>query len=478
MKKTLLLLLYCSMWWAASPQTVPAAHPQAPADSLTERLFIDQPLLDLPYLRHAAASAGNVAALHLNPSMGVATTLSIDFYTAAHWGLLQIPYSPKPEHRQRYARLAIYGFDLLSSWLPLGYAWLHEEYHRSVMTLRGIASFNEVYLFPVGKNTISVSRIADQDLIRLCNQFPADFARLMAAGHEGQTIHTQQLQRNQFFYHQQLHNELLYLNNAINNTAYLALCAFGWADKTTAQMNQRETDIASRDFTGMDMMAWAHKLFNPDLPYEARGTHPSGIGINRYITYDQLSPQARNYLKRQTALDLLNSVSPMMIGISHISLGAKNGRRFIGNFSLRHFLTSFGDDNCAELLLQVLSEHCSYPLNGYLTLHNYNNYSHHYIGLELGACDLPLFGGRLLAGVCCQMWRQPQNLDFFTNAGEWGGSASLRLRANLRRHPEEGESLCSPYIAAGWKSQGWVAGTVFQEQTFYAEAGLRWKLGI
>lgn len=440
------------------------------------RLYLDLPLLEMPYQQQAMVTTGGWMPSYMNPGMGFSTTLSNDLYLVAHWGLQQIPYSSDARRSRTYTRWAIYGFDLVSTWLPLGYAWLHEEYHRSVMTWRGVNSFNEVLLFKVGSTVISVSRETDEEMAMLCDTYHPDFLRLMAAGHEGQTQQNVRMQRNDFFYHQRLDNELILLNNALNNTAYLATCAFGLGDEDVEAMNAVETDVASRDFTGMDMMAWAYGLFHPDERYADRGTHPTGVGINRYIVTDQLGEEAVAYLRRQTALDLLNCVSPLMVGFSHINLGLHGNRQYYGNFALRHYLTPFGDDNCAELLLQAVGANGNWPLNVYTVLHNYNNYHHHFGGLEAGVVDAPLWGGRLLAGVTGQLWWQPEGMSFFTDASAMGGSAALRLTLNTARCPSAGPGRCNPYIEAGYKSAGWQAGIVTLEQDYTLMAGILWSL--
>lgn len=440
------------------------------------RLYLDMPLMEMPYQRQAVATTGGWLPSYMNPGMGFSTTLSNDLYLAAHWGLQQVRYNDNPYRQRYFARLAIYGFDLVSTWLPLGYAWLHEEYHRSVMTWRGVNSFNEVLLFKVGSTVISVSRETDEDMARLCDYHHPDFVRLMAAGHEGQTQQNVRMQRNDFFYRQRLNNELILLNNALNNTAYLATCAFGLGDEEVKAMNAVEADVASRDFTGMDMMAWAYGLFTPGERYADRGTHPSGVGVDRYITTEKLPAEAVAYLRRQTALDLLNCVSPLMVGWSSLDLGQHGGRQYYGNFALRHYLTPFGDDNCAEGLLQVVGPDTVWPLNAYVVLHNYNNYRHHFGGLEAGLMDAPLLGGRLLAGVTGQLWWQPEGMDFFTDAAAVGGSVALRLTLNTARHPSQGPGRCNPYIEAGYKSAGWQAGIVSLENDYTLMAGILWVL--
>lgn len=441
--------------------------------STLRNVYIDIPLAEWPYQTEAIQTTGGFLPSYMNPGMAFSLTLSNSLYTAAHWGLQQIHYSDDPARQRYFQRLAVYGFDLVSTWMPLGYAWLHEEYHRAVMTHRGVNSFNEVLLFKVGSTVISVSHETDEDMARLCDEYHNDFIRLMAAGHEGQTLQSQRLQRDDFFYHQGLDNELLLLNNAINNTAYLATCAWGWGEKDIARMNAAENTITSRDFTGLDMMAWVHGLFNPDEPYAARGQHPSGVGIDRYITLEDLSPEAVGYLKRQTFIDLLNWLSPTLIGIARFDLGSLRGRHAYGNFAFRHYLTSFGDDNSLELLFQMTRPESAYPLNAYLVLHNYNNHRHHFAGVEAGIVDQPLLCHKLLLSANLHGWWQPA--AFADAHGKPGGSITLRITANLH-NDNSAYALCLPYLEMGYKTRGWMAGNVDLDATPYLNAGLRWRI--
>ena len=435
-------------------------------------LYLDMPLAELPYQQAAIGTTGGFIPSYMNPGMGFSLALSCDFYTAAHWGLSNISYSQNPRKQQQWSRLAIYGFDLVTSWMPFSNSWLHEEYHRAVMTLRGVNSFNEVLLCRIGSTTISVSHETDEEMAMLCDQYHPDFIRLMSAGLEGQTLQNMRLQRDEFFYHHNLNHEVILLTNALNNTAYLAMCGWGWGDEDTRVMNANEPTIAERDFTGMDLMAWAHALFNPETPYAMRGIHPSGLGIDRYITTDDLSQEAIRYLRRQTLVDLINCISPLMIGIARFDLGQRWGGQLYGNFALRHYLTTFGDDNSVELLFQLLRP-AKHPLNGYLVLHNYNNYRHPFAGLEAGIVDLPVWDGRLLLSPNLHGWLQPEG--FLTSKAQPGGSATLRMAANLRES-DKLYSLCIPYVEVGYKTQGWMAGNVYLDATPYLNAGLRWRL--
>ena len=70
------------------------------------RLYLDLPLLEMPYQQQAMSTTGGWMPSYMNPGMGFSTTLSNDLYLVAHWGLQQIPYSSDARRRRTYTRWA------------------------------------------------------------------------------------------------------------------------------------------------------------------------------------------------------------------------------------------------------------------------------------------------------------------------------------------------------------------------------------
>jgi hypothetical protein len=70
----------------------------------------------------------------------------------------------------------------LAFYVPPGEAWLHEEWHRAVLSHCGIASYNDTYKFRLFGGVVNVSHVRDEDLERLKREHPAEFVRLAAAG--------------------------------------------------------------------------------------------------------------------------------------------------------------------------------------------------------------------------------------------------------------------------------------------------------
>src|SRR5215213_6910672 len=159
-------------------------------------LRVDIALVDAPY---------NVANGLRGPSMAQSVAIGETFYEVAHpaiqraWG----------KHK-KLAGLSLIVFDLFGSLLPGGDAWVHEEFHRSVMGNRDINSFDDVYKMNLFTSTIAVSRVADDDLVRLKGTYPAEQVRLGAAGIEGENILVNRLEKNRFFSDSRANNVALY----------------------------------------------------------------------------------------------------------------------------------------------------------------------------------------------------------------------------------------------------------------------------
>ena len=434
----------------------------APSDSLG-KIYLDMPLLTLPSQIDAYNTTGGFFPSYMNPGMENSLAYSTDFYTATHYGLMQACRQMKGNFWPRFMqRMTISLFDVLSMQMPLANSWIHEEYHRGVMTQYGVNSFNEVLLFKLGSSTIAVSHEQDEEMAMLCDKHHPDFVRLMSAGHEAVNDLSRNLELNEFFYHQTLDNEVLYWMNSFQNILYLLTCASGEGDKGMHERNDTEVNIENRDFTGMDMNAWIDALWFPEKPYADRGPHPSGNGINRYIMTADLPRECVDYLYRQAGLDIFNFVSPMLFGFSRFRLANTEHGAYYGNFAFRHYLTAFGDDISLDIYL------ITPKFNIYTTLHNYNNYEHSFGGLEVGLIDYPLLDNRLLVGGTLMGWIQPKDMLFFTPTGSFGGLAKARASYHYR--------FMDPYIELGCKSAGWVAGNANLDSGFFIKAGLRWRI--
>jgi hypothetical protein len=229
-------------------------------------------------------------------------------------------------------------------------------------------------------------------------------------------------------------------------------------DVETKNMNAIEKTIAERDFTGYDMTAWVYDLFRPDEPYAARGPHPSGTGINRYRTTEDITGDELKYLKGQFYWHFVNYLSPMLLLIKSIPLGDSG---FTGNFAMRHLLASFGTDFSAHVFLQYE------PFNMVFTYHNYLNYRNYFPAIEAELVDYPLGLGkigmflspRIIIGM------QPENQNFKTGKPEFLGLFGLRADFMLSKH-------FLPYVDFTAKTDGWVAGNE------YLDGNVSFRVGI
>ncbi|MEM7368366.1 MAG: hypothetical protein AAF587_07160 [Bacteroidota bacterium] len=430
----------------------------------TIALYLDFPLVDIPYQSHAARTTGNALSGYANPSMQQSLHMSNSFYASAHYGIKKL-INTKSEFLQiLFTNSIAAGFVVFSTYLPFGNGWLHEEYHRAVLTRRQINSFNDMNTFPFGAITVSVRKVKDEDLIRLSDHHTADFIRSMAAGIEGEYHQTQTLQKHNFFYNQELPHIPLYWLSAMTNILYVNQSGRGvFFDELIEETTAKEgTDISQRDFTGPDFTAWVDALFHPQKAYEERGIHPSGIGINRYIKPSELSDDARTYLQKQGNLQWLNILSPHLFGFPKIKLPIKGEKDYYGSFAVRHVLTSFGNDISLDVFLQSPSS------NLMLTIHNYNNLNHSFWGLEGAIIDKSFWGGRLLFSGRTIIWAQPEEHSFMTSKGRLGGLLGLRAAYQC--------GTLFPYTEIEAKSAGWVMGNESLERNISLNVGLSMRI--
>ncbi|MFN4081383.1 MAG: hypothetical protein ACK4NS_10825, partial [Saprospiraceae bacterium] len=359
---------------------------------------------------------------------------------------------------------AVLGFDFISLNVPLGTGWLHEEYHRAVLTRREMNSFNDINTFPIGKSIVYVRKVKDEDLIKLSDQYTPDFIRLQSAGIEAQYQQVQQLQKNNFFYNQSLPNIPLYWLITLNSALYvLNSSSPDEFDATLEEANKLEaTDISKRDFTGPDFTAWVNSLYFPDRPYADRGPHPSGLGINRYIKPSALSDEEIQYLRKQGVLQFLNLLSPHLFGIAKIKVKSSPKGDHYGNFAVRHLLTSFGSDLSFDVFYQT-------PRNNlFFSLHNYRNLNAAFFGLEGALIDKPLFDRSLLFSGKAMVWSQPKDQSFASKEGAFGGLLSVRGAYPFGRW--------APFVEVEGKTKGWVMGNVFLDENISLRGGLALRI--
>jgi hypothetical protein len=430
-------------------------------------LVLELPLIDLPYQIDAAktvndgqVTVGSFFKGYANPSMHQSLSITTNLYTGLHYGIgkLFVDDSKKAREQWTFGKNMLYissliAADYISVYAPGFDGWLHEEYHRSVMTRYHVNSFNMMNTFPIGSDLVSVNKIKDDDLVRFKSQSPSDFIRMHVAGIEGEYLMIDKLQRNNFYYNQNLTHEFLYIMSALNSIAYVGTCVDPeLSDVETDKMNQLEHNIADRDFTGLDFLGWTYDLFHPNEPYTERGNHPLGNGIDRYIKTTDLNDDELKYLKKQGNLQWLNLLSPMMIGFRSIPLSPKG---LYGNFAVRHLLTSFGSD--ISLTAYLMNPHYKW-LFAYHSAKNYNR-AFPSVEAQLTDYEAALGNHRFYMSPRLIIGAQPQNQIFKTNHGEFLGLAECKVELRAKSHIQ-------PYIELSAKTDGWIAGNEFLDSMF------------
>ena len=130
----------------------------------TTGLYLEVPLFDIPYQIYATKTTGNFFTSYVNPSMKQSLAMSNNLYGSAHWGINKLTKTKSEFTDILFRNLAAAGFDLFTFYTPLGIGWLHEEYHRAVMTRRKINSFNDMNTFPFGQSLVYVRKVTDENL--------------------------------------------------------------------------------------------------------------------------------------------------------------------------------------------------------------------------------------------------------------------------------------------------------------------------
>ncbi|HEY0977671.1 MAG TPA: hypothetical protein VGE21_09385 [Flavobacteriales bacterium] len=448
--------------------------------TIVPRLLLDLPLIDAPYAWHAATmsankrlgttdgtnaapGAGDLLRGYENPSMQQALTVTKGLH-ATNYYLTNTLWNRAiaPTTRKRYllnrlvanVQAGVVDYVLAYNLMVFGPAWMHEEFHRSGTTLRGIPTFNETYYrFGGGIPSASVSHVADADMVRFKQEAPNELVRSFAAGIEAQYALLRNMQQDDLF--QRTHYPNVAMNILITKQAVGYVRQFRAADydRSIDTMNHYGNDMAERDYVGWDFTAWVYDLHRPEEGYAERGVHPNGNGIDRAIKRSRLTAEEDAYLVRMGDLQYLNFLSPNMIGVHGFRIGA--GTRF--NFAVRHILTSFGYDLGGDLLLDRKGRHWM------LGIHTYHNHARSFGGVELmrkglrmGAAEVDLRG---------MLWMQPERGGFYDRQGKAGGLLTVRAAFPLG-------GPFKAYAEAEGKSAGWVMANPYLDTNLSIRAGL------
>lgn len=428
--------------------------------TVTQGIELKIPLLDLPYNKESEnnfflESPSMKQALDLTSSLYLFSITETDKFLDK-----KIKNKNEPSFLRGISHALVY---LGISQLPLGDSWLHEEYHRAVMNKNGIDSYNGVYNLKLFSDTISVSKVKDEDLIKLKKNNVNDLIRLHSAGYEGQNELVLNLEKETFFKDNEwgAGYNIYSLMNIANNYLYIKATTFPKSSEDVDKFNSEENEMKSRDFTGYDFPAWTYDLFRPDEPYENRGVHPSGVGIDRYIKFSDLTEEEQKYLKKQANLSILSFLDMKFLVSKDIQIG-ETGKI---NLNLKHHLTPFGNSINGNIFYK------DDKLNLFTTVSNYNNHKNSFYGVDFQLVDYPLNteNKKIFLTYRASLWNQPKDLKFKTSNGEIGGLIGINTKY---------------YVSDKWafnlniegKTAGWVPSNVYLEKNISSSLGISYIL--
>ncbi len=422
------------------------------------------PLVDLPFMMDAAQAEANrkhFAGDESGPDAGtsdyskfyrnlsmvqnteVARNLHGTFYYAHNvlWYTLFKPTTARRYVFNRvFANITAAATDFLLIKSPFGFAYQHEEFHRSVMAVHGIYSYDEVWEFGKGFD-IAVTHVYDENLSWLKRKYPADMVRLMSAGVEAEYAFIHRLREDNFFESMNLPAIGISLLGTIHSISYVNLPFSSRFNEITDSILSHDKDnILARDFTGYDFSAWIYDLVRHDEIYEARGQWPGGIGVRRPVSESNLTDEMKSFLRETGNMQYLNLVSPFLLGINRMRLGED----VYFNFALRSVPTSFGyyaggdfflDKNSSKWLISA-----GVNRSKNLTLPH----------VEVKRYDLkPRASQQFTTGLRLALWLQPKDQLFSADKAKPGLLLELNPEYRLGRH-------MALYGSVSYKTTGWV----------------------
>jgi len=425
-------------------------------------LRIDLPLLDMPFQQDATRSGELFDSYSMQQALAVTQNLhrvNYHFNNKLWHGFIH----PDTKRKRIYNRIAANVTSGLVDYVFTYYGvvlspqWMHEEFHRVGLTIRSISSYNETYnRFNGGFANGSVSQVKDEDLIRLKKEAPGELVRSFAAGIESEFLLLRGLQKDNFFSGSKHAN--IALNILLTKHAIDYVNQFKRSDYNASidSMNAHGLAVADRDFVGWDFTPWVYDLHRPDEPYEARGAHPSGVGLDRAIKTTALTDEEYRYLEKMGRMQYLNFLSPFMIGINRIPLNEYTAL----NVAMRHYLNSFGYDLTADFFIDHREKQYL------ISLHGYRNKHRLLPGIEVERSSFMFhINGqqRLLLQPSAMLWFQPK--DFHDRKAHPGGLLRIQGFYLLNK-------IWRIVAVAEGKTDGWVAGNPYLD----AKAGFRFGI--
>ena len=352
----------------------------------------------------------------------------------------------------------------IEKYFPLSSFWLSEEYRKTILAHNNVDSHNRIYDFKFKSDEIRLTEINDDDLAEFHDKKRLDYIRMISAKSEAKLELTKNIRHNYFFAGKTLNFILptILLNNI---DVYLGLQSNVSTDidDEINKLNEKENKISERDVTGPEYTSWVYELFNKDKDYSERGIHESGEGYDRYIKYSDLNEQEQKYLKKVRNVMLFNFASPQMLGINRFEI--INNDNLFYNFLFMSYLTPFGYCVDFDLMIKIRS------FNLLITEHTYGNYNNHFPGLDVNIYRFSkeIAGKIFYFTTTASIWTQPKDLEFMQNESELGGMFRFETIIPLSNYFEI-------FTAAGYKTDGWVAGELSLENEFKFYTGMNFLL--
>lgn len=462
-------------------------------DSATQKPFLvaDFPLIELPHMQYAASMrynkqlhlpAGNdvkpmagdylrgYESLSMQQALAVTKNLHATnyYFNNKLWNKWIKPTSNKRKLLNRLAAnmsAGIIDYALAYHLMVFGPVWLHEEFHRNGITHQCAASFNETYYRLTGNGipSGSVSRVLDEDMIRFKQKAPQTMVRSFAAGIEAQYMLVRALQKDNFFHKTNQPNIAMNILVTQQAAGYVNQFRQKDYDASIDTMNKYGVTVAERDFVGWDFTAWVYDLHRINEPYENRGTHPNGVGVNRAIKRSQLTAEEDAYLVKMARMQYLNFLSPSMLGIHRIRINEHTA----GNIAVRHILNSFGYDLGLDVFLETGKQ------KWLIGLHSYKNKHRLLPGIEVENPSVPL--GRKSKfqplEARAMLWLQPKDQLYAAEKAKAGGLLQVRVLYRA------GKQLLL-FAEAEAKTEGWVAGNPYLDTNLTVRMGVRLNTGL
>lgn len=441
---------------------------------------LDFVLADFPHQIDVTRTyGGNIAQSYATMSFAQSAAMSANF-SRLLWGTyweIVVPKSAEFLYRSfrvpGWVTYTVYGalptyFFVYIYGLPGSYFWQIAERIKAIGAVHGLPMDNAINRF---NSRQLVFNIQDEGLARMKSTYPLDFIRLYSISSETSAEASRRADQALFFGKErswldifaeqlgQIVTNILYIT--YNNSVSFARRVVSPAMSATPRQKQG----LYGDLNGLSnitsSVSWVYELFHQNDPYSARGTDENGY-IYRYVGYDKLSPDARQYLEKVLSRSWLNVVSPLALGIQSIPLGG--GVR--GNFSLNYVFAPFGTDTWVNILIKRKRRY-----GMVFTYHHYQNYHQAFPGFELQWKRQVVYASEgkfvyVSPHVLCG-W---QPVDFGLTKPS---PSRFVMDVGGRVHVDWTKTKhVLPFVELGYKTAGWTIGTPYTRATPYGHIGM------